>query len=126
MKLLSLAWGALWVTHVAAFLTPRPITARRSASVSVSSATGLIPPSPDELKAKAAAIREEIKELEANASVTNRPNSDLVKPVPVREQASDGQALTNIIPISVSCLWSPLALFHSVYARTFVWVLPAD
>lgn len=99
MKLLSLAWGVLWVTHVAAFLTPHPITARRSA-VAVSSAAGLVPPSPDELKAKAAAIREEIKELEANASATNRPNADLVKPLPVREQASDGQTLTNILHLS--------------------------
>lgn len=100
MKLLSLAWGALWVTHVASFLTPSPITARRSASVAVSSAAGLIPPSPDELKAKAAAIREEIKALEANASATNRPNADLVKPLPVRGQASDSQTLTNTSRLS--------------------------
>lgn len=100
MKLLSLAWGVLWVTHVASFLTPSPITARRSASVAVSSAAGLIPPSPDELKAKAAAIREEIKALEANASATNRPNADLVKPLPVRGQASDSQTLTNTSRLS--------------------------
>lgn len=96
MKLLALAcWGVLWITHVASFLTPPPITAKRSASVAVSNAAGLVPPSPDELKAKAAAIREELKLLEANVAATNRPNADLVKPVPVREQAGGSQTLAH-------------------------------
>ena len=96
MKLRSLAClGVLWVTHVAAFYMPPPITAWRGASMAVTSAAGLIPPSPDELKAKAAAIREELKELEANASATNRPNADLVKPLPVRGRAGGGQTLTH-------------------------------
>eukprot|EP00752_Nemacystus_decipiens_P007428 g6640.t1 len=39
-----------------------------------------MPPSPDELRARAAAIREELKELEADASVNRRPNAELAEP----------------------------------------------
>lgn len=46
-----------------------------------------MPPSPDELKARAAAIREELKELEADVSATRRPNADLVEPKRVRGAA---------------------------------------
>lgn len=43
-----------------------------------------MPPSPDELRARAAAIREELKELEADASVNRRPNAELAEPKRVR------------------------------------------
>lgn len=46
-----------------------------------------MPPSPDELRARAAAIREELKELEAEASVNRRPNAELAEPKRVRAKA---------------------------------------
>lgn len=46
-----------------------------------------MPPSPDELRARAAAIREELKELEANASVNRRPNAELAEPKRVRAKS---------------------------------------
>lgn len=106
MKLLSLAWGVLWTTHVSSFLTPPPIAARRSPSVAVFGTAGMVPPSPDELKARAAAIREELKQLEADrdASGTSRPNAELVKPVPVRGRASDGQTLAHASH-QLQCPW---------------------
>lgn len=51
-----------------------------------SSTEGRIPPSPDELKAKAAAIREELKGLEATAEAIRRPNADLMDQRPVRRK----------------------------------------
>lgn len=121
MKLLSLAWGVLWITHVAAFLTPPPITARRSPTVAVFGTAGMVPPSPDELKARAAAIREELKQLEADrdASGTSRPNADLVKPVPVRGHASDGQTLTHACHLlSVSWVGPHPEKIDRIYERT--------
>lgn len=86
MKLLPLAWSAVWLAQASAFVAVPTAITHRGASAICSSAEGRVPPSPDELRARAAAIREELKELEANASATRRPNADLVEPRPVRER----------------------------------------
>lgn len=89
MRALSLAWSLLWLIETHSFVAlPTIPTRQRGAEFHKlrSSPNGRIPPSPDELKARAAAIREELKELEANASVTRRPNAELAEPKRVRER----------------------------------------
>lgn len=53
-----------------------------------------MPPSPDELRARAAAIREELKELEANASVNRRPNAELAEPKRVRVKTTQQEVVS--------------------------------
>lgn len=84
MKLLWLAWSVPWLTQATAFVTlPTIATLQRSSPALAARAEGRVPPSPDELRARAAEIREELKELEANAAETRRPNADFIAPKPV-------------------------------------------
>lgn len=106
MKVSSIAWLVVWLTHAAdAFvaLPSHPVVARSSASASSSLVLGLAktngPPSPDELRARAAAIREELKELEADAAITRRPNADLIDPRPVRPGQREVTALNSTMGV---------------------------
>lgn len=92
MRVFSLAWSLLWLAETCSFVVLPAIQSRQRVQQFHrlrSSPDGRIPPSPDELKARAAAIREELKELEANASVTRRPNAELAEPKRVRERGRD-------------------------------------
>ena len=94
MKLRKIAFSIILLTHnIDGFvnLSLRAIeTAPFSAVSTALTAIGGKPPSPDELRARAAAIREELKDLEASAAESRRTNTDLVEKQTVRESSRLG------------------------------------
>ncbi|CAM9406197.1 unnamed protein product [Ectocarpus sp. 6 AP-2014] len=81
MGLLSRACLVLWLTPTHSFMAVPPIASRKRVTTQLHNGEdGRIPPSPETLRARAAAIREELKELEATAAATRRPNAELAEP----------------------------------------------
>lgn len=92
MKLLFGALSAVWLVRASGFAVlpaavsysgssaGRSVSSASSWSALRSSSEGLRPPSPDELRARAAEIREELKGLEEAAASTRRPNAELAEP----------------------------------------------
>lgn len=89
MRIHTLVCSTIWLVHVVDGFINLPLRAIDAApfltsSRSALSAIGGKPPSPDELRARAAAIREELKELEASAAETRRPNVESAEQRTVR------------------------------------------
>eukprot|EP00903_Cladosiphon_okamuranus_P008262 g7952.t1 len=82
MRAVWVALSTFWLAKTSSFVALPGIASRQRIShAALSAGSGMpMPPSPEELKARAAAIREELKELEANASVNRRPNAELAEP----------------------------------------------
>lgn len=88
MRVAWVACSTLWLSKTCSFVTSPGVASqallRKSSGRRLSMSAMPMPPSPDELRARAAAIREELKELEATASVNRRPNAELAEPKRVR------------------------------------------
>lgn len=98
MRIRTLACSTIWLVHAVDGFINLPLRAINAAPFltaprSALSAIGGKPPSPDELRARAAAIREELKELEASASETRRPNVEFAEQQTVRNSLD-----LNILP----------------------------
>lgn len=108
MRLRTLACSTIWLAHAVDGFINLPLRAIDAApfltSRSAISAIGGKPPSPDELRARAAAIREELKELEASAAGTRRPNVEFAEQRTVRDSCG-----LNILPYEHrNSLWRTL------------------